>query len=112
MDVRGPPCVLVIAPRIGARLDGQEAVATVGISQQPARSREIRIEGRGMIIVDVGVASGCVRLPDFDECVRHRASVAVKHSTGDNDALSQRLARVLTSEGALSFANILVTKKG
>ena len=51
-----------------------------------------------MLIDHVHVAPGRVRLPDFDEGVGHRPAVLVDDAPGDDDALADRLARVLARE--------------
>ena len=67
VDVRRPPRVRVVAPRIRARLDRDEAVAAVVVGQAAAGAGEVRVERRRVLVDVVVVAAGRVRLPDLDE---------------------------------------------
>jgi hypothetical protein len=67
MDMRWPPGVVVIAPRVLARTDRHEAVAPFGIGQHAACTGEIRVERRVMLVDAVVVAPGGICLPDFDQ---------------------------------------------
>ena len=98
VDVRRTPGVVVVAPRVGARLDRREAVAALVVGQRAAAAGEVRVERRGVLVAVVAVATGGVGLPDLDELVAHRAPVAVEDPARDHDALAQRLADVLAGE--------------
>ena len=50
VDMRRAPCIVVIAPRIGARLNGYKAVGSVLARQRPARPGKVRIERRRMVV--------------------------------------------------------------
>src|SRR4029453_11138749 len=66
MDVRGPPGIRMVSPRVRAWLDGNEAVAALVVGQAAARAREVRVERRGMLIDLVVVAAGGARPADLD----------------------------------------------
>ena len=51
-----------------------------------------------MLVDAVHVAAGRVGLPDLDQRVADRPAVAVDHPARDDDALAERLARVLPGE--------------
>ena len=51
-----------------------------------------------MVVDRVDVTAGRVRLPDLDQRVAHRPAVGIRHTAADDDALPQRLARVLSRE--------------
>src|SRR5829696_9128996 len=89
---------MVIAPRVGARLDRREAVASVRVRQGPPRAAEIRIDWRLVLIAHVDVSPGRVRLPDLDKGIRNRPSVLVDHASRDDDALPKWFAGVLAGE--------------
>ena len=57
VDVRGPPGVVVVAPRVGARLDGDEPVAAVVVGEAAAGAGEVGVERRGVLVAQVGVAA-------------------------------------------------------
>src|SRR5260221_11460662 len=50
MDMSRPPGVMGVAPRIGARLDGQEAICALRVGQHLSRAGEVGIERRVMLI--------------------------------------------------------------
>src|SRR3546814_4867877 len=92
MDMLRPPGIVVIAPRIGAGLDGDEAVAALVVGDGAAIAGEIRIERRVMLVDGVAVTAGRIGLPQFDERARHRPTVFVEHTTAqDQDRKSTRL---------------------
>lgn len=98
----------MIAPGISAGLDGDEAIAAIGIRERSARASKIRIERRGVLILHMQISPGGVSLPDFDQGVRNGASIFIEHTAGDEDALTQRIARVLASEIVIRFADRIV----
>ena len=49
---------------------------------------KIRIERGVMLVVVVQVASGRIRLPDFDERIRYGTPCVVQHTPSDNDPLA------------------------
>ena len=51
-----------------------------------------------MAVALVRVAAGRVALPDLDERVAHGPAVRLEHAAVDDDALAERLARVLARE--------------
>lgn len=98
MYVRGAPGVMVIGPRIGAGLDGNETVAAVVVGEHAAATSEIGIERGVVLIVLVQIAARGVGLPDFDERVAHRAAVFVDDAAADDDAFSERMTGVLAGQ--------------
>ena len=95
MDVRGPPRVVLIAPRVSAGLDGDKAIAALGVAESAAKSGEIGIERRGVFVATVAIAAGRVCLPDLDQRMRNRPIVFVDHAAAHNDALAERFTLVL-----------------
>src|ERR1700682_4022843 len=98
MNMRGPPGVGMIAPRIGAGFHGDEFVATLGVGQRAAGAGEIRIERRRMLVAMMDITAGGVRLPDFHEGARYRTAVFVEHASRDDNPLALRLALVLAGK--------------
>src|ERR1700730_5337448 len=96
--MRGSPCVQMIAPRIRARLDCDESIKTGLVGQGPAGASEIGVERCVMVVDGIQVASCRVGLPDFDERVADRFSVAVQHAPRDDDPLAKGLALMLSCE--------------
>src|SRR5262249_15038361 len=110
VDVRRAPGVLVVPPRVRARLDGDEAVAALTVGEAPAGAGEVRVERRGVLVDLVSVPSGGVRLPDLDERAAQRPSFLVEHTPLDDDSLAERLALVLTREIGLERRDGLVAE--
>ena len=73
VDVRRPPGVVVVAPRIGAGLDRHELERAVGAGEAAPEPGEVRVQRRGVLVALVAVAAGGVALPDLHERVRARA---------------------------------------
>jgi hypothetical protein len=101
VDVGRPPGVVVVAPGIGAGLDGDELVVAVGIRDAAAGAGEVGIERRGMLVDDVDVAARRIALPDLDEGMRYGTAGLVEQAALDDDALAERLAGVLGGEVGL-----------
>jgi hypothetical protein len=72
VNVVRPPGIVVIAPRIRAGLDGQEAVAAGFVGRAAAAAEEIRVERSLVLVGLVDVAAGRIRLPDLDQRVADR----------------------------------------
>ncbi len=98
VDVGRTPGVVVVAPGIGAGLDGDEAVVALGIRLRAAGAGEIRIERRRMLIDDMDIAAAGIGLPQLDQRVGHAAAVLVEHMAVHDDAFAERLALVLQGE--------------
>ena len=75
--------------RIGAGLDGEEAVAAVVIRQHAAIADEIGVERRVALIVRVEVAAGGIGLPEFHHGAAYRPAVLVQHPAADMDELAR-----------------------
>src|SRR5271154_5431769 len=95
MNVRRPPSVVMIEPRIRSRLDRYEAVRTVLIGQHAPRAGKIGIERRRMLVTLVVVTSTGIGLPNFDQSVWQRVPIVVQHPPRHNDSLPERFARML-----------------
>ena len=61
-----------------------------------------------MLVDNVDVASGGVRLPDLDQRIRHRPAVLVEHAARHDDPLAERLAGMLAGEVAIVLAHALM----
>lgn len=98
VNVGGSPGVVVIAPGVGTRADGDEVVAALLISERVAATGEVGIERSVVLIHAVLIPAGGVGLPDFDESVRDRASVFVKDATADDNAFTERFGVMLAGK--------------
>ena len=88
----------MIAPRVRARLDRDEAIHTIVICETSSSACEVRVQWRGVIVDRVDVPSGRVRLPDLDQSAAHRPPVGVDDPARDDDPLAERLARMLARQ--------------
>ena len=107
--MRRTPCIVVIEPRIRPRLDGDKTVHSVFVGQCAPGTGEIRIERRGMLVDRMSVPARRVRLPQLNQRARNRLAIAIQHPPGHDDALAERLARMLTGEIVVGFANLSMT---
>src|SRR3989475_1167826 len=110
MDVRRAPGVVVVAPGILARPNADEAVAAFGVGHGAPGAGEVRIERCIVLVSAVRIASGRVRLPDFDQGVRHRLAVLVEHAPAHDNALADRLAAVLAGEIIVGRLDVAVAE--
>ena len=108
VDVGGAPGVRVVAPRVRARLDRDEAVAALVVGEAAPGAGEVRVERRRVAVDRVQVAPRRVGLPDLHERVAHRPPVAVEHAAVHDDPLAERLAVVLAGEVVVELADALV----
>src|ERR1700731_4838757 len=88
MHVRRSPGVGMVAPRVRARLDGDEAIAALSVREAPARTAEIGVQRCGMLIRAMCVTARGVRLPDLHKRAGHRVSVLVEHPPANRDPLA------------------------
>ena len=105
VDVRRAPGVVVIPPRVGAGLDGDEFVPTVRVRHGAARAGEIGIEGRRVLVLRVAIAAGGVGLPHFKQGAGHRTGIFVKQPAGDDDSLSLGFVGVLPGQITVGVAD-------
>ena len=98
------PGVQVVLPRVGAGLDGGEAVGAVGAGDAAADAGEVGVQRCRVLVPLVDVAAGGVRLPDLHQLAGDGTAVAVEHPAGDDDAFAQRLAVVL--DGQVRFQRV------
>src|SRR5467141_2789618 len=110
MDMRRAPGVVVVAPGILARPDADEAIAAFSVGHGAPGAGEVRIERRIVLIGAVRIAPGTVRLPDFDQGVRHRPDVLVQHAPAHDNALADRLAPVLAGEIVVGRLDVSVAE--
>ena len=96
--MRRPPRVVVVAPRIGARLDRDERERAVGAGQAAPEPGEVGVQRRRVLVALVAVAPGGVALPDLHQRLRHRPAAGLEHAPVDDDPLPERLAVVLARE--------------
>ena len=112
VNVRRPPGVGVVAPRIRGGLDGHEPIPPVRVGGAPAAAAEVGVE-RGRVVVDlVAVPSGRVGLPDLHERVRQRPAVGVHDPAEDDDPLSQRLPVMLPGQIVVHGSDLLMPVHG
>ena len=104
VDVRRPPGVVMVAPRVRSRLDRREAVASIVVGDRATRAGEVRVERGGPAVPAVLVASGGVRLPDLDERAAQGLPLGVEHAAAERDSLADRLAGVLAREVVVELA--------
>jgi hypothetical protein len=112
VDVRCTPGVLVVAPRVGAGLDRDEAVATLVVGHAATAAAEVGVERGRMAIHVVPVAARSVGLPQLDQRVSHGAPVTVEHPAVQDDPLAERLVGVLAREVVVELADQLVAEHG
>src|SRR5580692_3107957 len=93
MNVGRAPGIVMIAPRVGARLYAREAVAALVIGQRPSSTHKIWVNGSRMIIDNMSIAASGVCLPDFDECIAQRPSAFIEHAARDDDSFPLGLFR-------------------
>src|SRR6266850_5593711 len=110
MDMRRAPGVVVVAPGILARPDADETVTAFGVGHSAPGAGEVRIERCIVLIGAVRIAPGRVRLPDFDQGVRHRRAVLVQHTPAHDYALADRLAPVLAGEIVVGRLDVAVAE--
>ena len=98
VNVRGAPGVVMVLPWIRPGLDGDEAIATFGVSDGVAAAGEVGIERRVVLIDGVRVTAGGIGLPDFNERVRERPAVFIDDPTRDDDAFADGFGVMLLGE--------------
>src|SRR5690348_10263657 len=108
VDMVRPPCIVVVAPGIGARLHRDETVITLLVGDGTARAGEIWIERRRMLVDIVNVAAAGIRLPDFHQRIGNRTFVFIKYMTVHDDALAQWFAFVLLGEIRIALLHCVV----
>src|SRR5471030_1629325 len=111
MNVRRPPGIVVVLPRIGAGLDGDELVLAVVVGAGAAATGEVGIERRVMLVAGMMVATRRVALPDLQHRPRYRLAVLVEHAAMDHDAFAQRFADALPGEVVLQRIHPLAAER-
>ena len=107
VDVGRTPSIVVITPRVGAGLDGQEAIRAVRLGQATAHPDEVRVDRRRVLVDLVAVATGSISLPDLDQLARHRRAGLVEQPSGDDDALPDRLAGMAGGQIGIQRVDVL-----
>ena len=92
------------ASRIGHRLNGEETVATVGISRGAAIAAKLRIERLRAVVVRMVVAAMGVGLPDFEQHACLRAAGAIEHAADDGQRRTARPALAVDSRQVVASA--------
>ncbi len=92
MDVRRPPAIDVVAPRIGPRLHRAEIVVARLIGQRAAAAAEIGIDRREIGVLLVPVATAGIGLPELHQRVRHAAPGLVQHAAMHHDPFADGIA--------------------
>jgi hypothetical protein len=91
VDVRRPPGIVMVVPRVRTGLDGREGVPARVVGQAAAGAREVRVERRGVLVTLVHVPAGRVGLPDLHQLAPDRPAVTVQHAAAYHDARPDRL---------------------
>ncbi len=112
VDMGRAPGVVVIAPRVGAGLDGGERVAALVVGQTAADAGEVGVQRGRVLIALVGVPAGGVGLPDLDELTAYGAAGAVQDAAGDRDAFAERLAGMLPGEIGVQVGDVRDAERG
>src|SRR5215813_1966519 len=101
MNVRWAPRIMVIAPRVGSRLDGRKFVPPLAVGDHPSAAVEIRIK-RGVVLIKLmAVSSGGIGLPYFHQRAADRTSILVEHGSRHDDTFTEGRAFVLRSQVAI-----------
>ncbi|KAG0922281.1 hypothetical protein G6F31_019980 [Rhizopus arrhizus] len=74
MNVIRTPRIAMVAPRVCARLDRDEAIAPLIIRNTAPRPKKIGVERRVMLITLVNIPARRIGLPDFHQRVTHRST--------------------------------------
>src|SRR5918993_2337408 len=93
----------MILPGIGTRLYRHEPITALVVGEASPRPREVRVQRSRVLVQMVGVASCGVGLPDLDEAVTYRASIAIEDAARNDDPLPQRLAGMLAGQGVVKL---------
>ena len=101
VNVGGAPGVVMIAPGICARANGEKTIAAFGIGDGVASTSEMGVQRGVVLIVFVEIAASRVSLPELDERVRDGTEIFVKDLAADDDTFAERGAAGLASEVGL-----------
>src|SRR5699024_6160328 len=108
VDMGRPPRVVVVLPRVRARLDRGERVRAVIAGQGASDTGEVRVDRGRVLVALVDVATGGVRLPDLDELIADRPTLTVEDPPGDADALADGFAVGLDGQVRFEGADVTV----
>src|SRR4030095_6329058 len=106
MDMRRPPRVRMIEPRIGAGLDREITIFTLLIGHAASGAGEIRIQRRIMLVDGMMITAGGVRLPDLDERIWHGPSPFLQNAADDDDALAHGFFVSIGSPRKIVFSRL------
>ena len=99
----GTPCIGMVAPWIGTRLHGHEAVDPVMVGLTTSDTKEVRIERARPLIALMHVASSSISLPDLYQCVGNGVSACIKDATGYDDTLTNGFTTSTSVTGQVSI---------
>ncbi len=92
MNVRRPPRIFVISPRVRAGFDGDKTVGSLSVRQQPSAAGEIRIEWRAVIVEVMLIAPRGICLPQLDQRAANWMAVIVDNFPAHDDPFAEWFA--------------------
>ena len=95
MNVRGSPSVVVIAPRILAWPNRDEAIAPFRVGKNVATAGEVRIQRSIMLIDFMQIAARSIGLPNFYKRLRDGPRIFIEHTPAHHNSFAERFARML-----------------
>src|SRR6266849_2609749 len=111
MNMRGTPRVLMIAPGIRTWPYSNEAISPFTIRECVTAPGEIRIQRSVVLVRLMQIASGRIRLPNFDERMRNRPRVLIHHSPAHDNSFAKRFAAVRPRQIASLHIDRLFSKQ-
>src|SRR5699024_3918183 len=94
VNVRGAPCIVVVTPRVCARLDRIKAVVTLSIRQAAGHTIKVRIKWSRPRVIFMAVTSSGVLLPSLNQRISNGLVVPASHLSVNQDTLSDCFAAV------------------
>src|SRR5690242_14260536 len=110
MNVRRPPSVVMIAPRIGAGPDGRKLVPTLGVGDHPSAAIEIRIKRSVMLVELVTVSPSGIGLPYLRQGAAHGTPIFIQNLPAYDDSLSGGRACVLCGQVTIACRDCGMSK--
>ena len=108
MNVGRSPGIVVVIPWVRAGFDRHKLIAAVGIGQGSSRPCEIWIERGEVFVLFMAITSGSIGLPDFQQGVRNWPATITEHASRHNHAFAEWFTRVLPSEIAIRFGDVIM----
>src|SRR5699024_11947407 len=106
------PCIVVVAPWVGARLDGIEAVVTFSISQATCDTIKVWVQRCWPGVVLVAVASSSIRLPYLNQCIGDGLVIPAGDLAVNQDALAAGMAPITNIPALTQPAQCRFTQTG